>query len=681
MVGGRYRLGPVVGKGGMGVVYAADDLETPGLRVAVKRMQVDAESEKEREDAVRLFLHEARVLRTLRHESIPRVHACFDEGKQYFLVMDLVEGCTLSELADLSGQRPPAFLPPVEQVLDWGVQIARVLSYLHAQQPSPVVYKDLKPDNLMLTRDGRVMLLDFGIAKTLNPQGKFSTILKGVGSPGFAAPEQYARQQSDPRADLYALGATLYALLTGQVPIESVDRQQALVEGRSDPLEPLSSLAPKTPRALEVAIRRLMAVRKTERTPSADEALKALEAIRDGKDERGLPKVVSRMLSNLWKPGRSTPSPPPRGPVEAAEPQIPVRSLEWIVGQGGLSSIHDAMLQASPGDVIRVRPGRYVESLVIDRPITLIGDGRPDDIVIAGRRGGALVVNGGAVSVRGLTLLTEPSDAAAAVEVIYGSLSLDTCRIASSGQVGVHVRGAASNASLRDCEITDTAEAALLVDDSAVATAERCEMHHTHIGIEAANKAEITARQCTVRSARGAGLYVHDEGRGTFDDCEIRGCGQAGVTVTAGADPLVRGCQVRDGKGRGLVIGEQSLGVFEDCTVAGNREEGVFIYDGANPELRRTRVLDSGRCGVVSRGRSYGLFEDCEIAGSFEAGVVIAEGADPILRRCRITRNFVAVQALPRAKGTVEQCDLRGNTRSVFDLAPRSQVRQQDNQE
>lgn len=677
VVGGRYCIRGVLGKGGMGVVYAADDQEAPGLRVALKQMSINAADPQEREGAIEQFIHEANILRGLRHANIPRVYHCFEEADQYYMAMDLIEGHTMTDFVDLSGQRPPAFLPSVEQVLDWGCQISHVLAYLHNQQPNPVIYKDLKPDNLMVTPDGTVMLLDFGIAKSFTPQGRFSTILKGVGSPGFAAPEQYARQQSDPRADLYALGATLYALLSGVVPIDAVDRQQALLDSRTDPLEPLSILAPHAPRSLDAVIRRLMAVRKSERYQKAEDVARALEAVRDGRDDRRLPGVVSKVLASFWKPSRApSPNAPPSSTAAPPPPS------EWLVGAAGFARVGDAVRQAASGDTIRILPGHYAESLVIDRALELVGDGHPDDIIIEGLQGSALLVLGPTLSVRGLTLAVTQTAAAPAIEVRIGALAIEECRILSASLAGLHIRGAEASATVRGCRVHDGAEAGILVDDHATAVIEDCDLRRNkYAGIEVAEGANATVRRCKILDGGGDGLYMHDEARGVIEDCELARNGRSGVTLSDGADPVVRGCIIRDGRERGLVVGVNGLGVFESCDIVSHPEEGVQLRDGANPELRGCRISEGGTSGLVARGGSYGLLEDTEISGNYEAGVVIAGGADPIVRRCRISRNFVAVKALPRAKGTVEHCDLRGNHRSVFEFDARSQVKQRDNQE
>jgi serine/threonine protein kinase len=274
---GRYVIERVVGQGGFAVVYAAADEEFEGSKVAVKQLQVPAGSPEDRAAMIEQFQREAQILRSLKHDHIPRVYGCFVEGGQQYLVMDLLEGKTLDHYVDLDNPSgTPRFVPPVLNVLDWSIQVCHALIYLHDRKPRPVIHKDIKPQNLMLTADG-IMLLDFGIAKALDVRGRYNTVMEGVATPGYAAPEMYlAANPSDPSVDLYALGATMYALLTGRTPPESILRQVDLVAGRTDPLQPVSSVRADVPSYVEGAMQRLLEVRRDERFATALAANRSL---------------------------------------------------------------------------------------------------------------------------------------------------------------------------------------------------------------------------------------------------------------------------------------------------------------------------------------------------------------------------------------------------------------------
>ncbi len=241
----RYRIESRLGKGGMGAVYLAVD-QTLGIQVAVKEnLNPNPESERQ-------FRREAGLLASLRHPNLPRVTDHFIlEGHQY-LVMDYVEGEDLHT-------RCARQAPTVVEVLTWGDAICNALAYLHSLQP-PVIHRDIKPANIKLQRDGSPVLVDFGIAK-LADQSQTSTGARGL-TPGFSPPEQYGGTRTDARSDQYSLAATLYALLTGGPPMDSIERMLNKAE-----VKPLRGLNPSVPAHVEQALLKAMSLERDDRYP------------------------------------------------------------------------------------------------------------------------------------------------------------------------------------------------------------------------------------------------------------------------------------------------------------------------------------------------------------------------------------------------------------------------------
>ena len=221
----RYKITHVVGRGGMGNVYRAEDLRLPGRLCAIKEVKPEADASPEaRLQEQSQFLREASLLAQLDHPNLPKVSDFFtDEGRDY-LVMDFVPGKNLKEMIDESqvqGQKLN-----VKAVMEWAIQIMDAMEYLHNQDP-PVLHRDIKPANIKLTPDDRIKLVDFGLAKVMTGDSSSTvTVIQGRGTAYYTPLEQYGAESehTDVRSDIYAFGGTLYHLLAAQAPPEAKER-------------------------------------------------------------------------------------------------------------------------------------------------------------------------------------------------------------------------------------------------------------------------------------------------------------------------------------------------------------------------------------------------------------------------------------------------------------------------
>jgi len=206
----RYQIQNIVGIGGMGAVYSARDLHFPNVvkRVAVKEMVNIIRDPNLHDTIVRNFEREANILATLNHPAIPRIYDYFSQDDRCYLIIEFIEGKDLEALLVEAND----FFSEV-QVINWAVELCDVISYLHNYKPEPIIFRDIKPSNIMINQQGHALLVDFGIAKN------FQTGQKGtmIGTEGYSPPEQY-KGEATQRADIYALGATLHHLLTRRDP-------------------------------------------------------------------------------------------------------------------------------------------------------------------------------------------------------------------------------------------------------------------------------------------------------------------------------------------------------------------------------------------------------------------------------------------------------------------------------
>jgi WD40 repeat protein len=207
----RYRILVQVGQGGFGAVYKVEDTHAGNRTFALKEINLSALTAQEVIEATAAFNREVTLLSNLAFPNLPRIYDHFTDREHWYLVMDFIEGETLEQYL----KRTRSGRLSLKEALDIGIQLCRVLDYLHTREPS-IIFRDLKPANVIRTTAGHLYLIDFGIARHFKPGKPRDTI--PLGSPGYAAPEQYGRAQTTPKADIYSLGALLHQVLTGINP-------------------------------------------------------------------------------------------------------------------------------------------------------------------------------------------------------------------------------------------------------------------------------------------------------------------------------------------------------------------------------------------------------------------------------------------------------------------------------
>ncbi|HMR62874.1 MAG TPA: protein kinase [Anaerolineae bacterium] len=296
----RYKIEKLISQGGMGTIYKGFDTKLR-ISVAIK------ENFLKTQQAIEQFEQEALILARLQHPNLPRVTDHFVHDDKQYLVMDFIEGRDLWEIFEAQGE------PLDEEVaLDYVIQICDALEYLHRQSP-PIIHRDIKPQNIKITPEGRAVLVDFGIAKIAARDTKTSTGAQAV-TPGFSPPEQYGGMGTNPKSDVYSLGATLYAVLTGKHPPDSISLMAGGVR-----FEPPNVINTKLSHRVSTAIVHAMQVQQQHRPASAEEWKHELLAIVTGAEAPT--QLLNPTVQNWATPGLQdeatqllTPPPKPRPP-------------------------------------------------------------------------------------------------------------------------------------------------------------------------------------------------------------------------------------------------------------------------------------------------------------------------------------------------------------------------------
>jgi serine/threonine protein kinase len=267
----RYRVLSVIGHGGMGAIYLADDERLSGRNCAIKEVEQDPGlPEKLQQEAREQFYREASILARLDHPNLPKVSDFFSSGNRDYLVMDFIPGQDLRSMVEDAHQLGN-FIPE-QEILGWTAQLCDALEYLHNQNP-PILHRDIKPGNIRVTPNGLIKLVDFGLVKVMVPDEMTITVMQGRGTALYTPLEQYGGDtgHTDIRSDIYAMGCTLYHLFTGQAPPEA--KQRFL---NPDSLIPLRHQNPRITPEIERTVLWAMALHPDDRPATIQDFREAL---------------------------------------------------------------------------------------------------------------------------------------------------------------------------------------------------------------------------------------------------------------------------------------------------------------------------------------------------------------------------------------------------------------------
>jgi serine/threonine protein kinase len=601
----RYQVQHLLGQGGMGAVYLVKDQRFGGALRAIKELIQDGLSPKDLQEATAAFEQEAILLAQLNHPNLPRIYDHFQAQGRWYLVMDYIDGQTLGDYLD---QDPQKHLS-VEKTLAISIQLCNVLSYLHARQP-PVIFRDLKPANIMLTREEHVYLIDFGIARLFKPGQAVDTI--ALGSPGYAAPEQFGKAQTTARSDIYSLGVTMFQMLTGHDPSDTPFQ-----------FPPLTLPTFPGSRDLKTQVLKMIDIKIDQRPTDATNVRQSLQTI----------------TQQLQRPKRTrTPRTPAQKPVQPQTTQAPKQSSgkragsrasaaassannaastlpELVVdkaGTGNYTSISDAINNAQPHSNIYILPGKYEESLLLDKPLQLIGRGPVSQIVLESQ-GTCVQIETDAATLKGLTLRGAGSQI---VDISRGQPIVEECTLISTHENcdGIYINGVTANPTIRRCTIQQTYYG-IWIATQAQGIIEECEISQAVASaVVVLQEANPLIRNCTIHDNQGTGIHFWQKGRGTIEDCKIYANKDASVNISNESSPIFRRCEIHHGND-GVCVSESQV-VLDSCELHHLEDTGVTILNGGAPEITACKFYDNKRYGLYVFPGGKGSLKGCSFASN-----------------------------------------------------------------
>jgi F-box protein 11 len=615
VVGRKYRIEEEVGRGGMASVYrvvGVDRIQQGkvfALKVPAPGVVDDGTATADRfvrEIQLAMQMTDA-VRRTQPQPAIVPMldYVVFDEPaarrELYGLVMEFIEGKSLARvLAERRAEQRPLSVLEIRGIL---AAVGGALEFAHGQRP-PLLHRDVKSANVMVTPDGHALLMDFGIGRLLDEQpGNLTRVGNVMGTPGLMPPELFDRKATlDERVDVYMAGKLLQEMMTFEPTGDPEQRGDCPPVWVDLIANATNQVRGKRPRSMRAYLDCLLETSKSVAAPAAAVAVAVALA----------------------------------PPLQKAQPTTRKPPVVDNRGLGDFRTINEAIDATRPGSCILIRPGRYTGGIRLNNSVDLIGDGPAGSIVVENDNGPALEMGTNHATVRGLTLRCTAGTAHKrffGVEVSQGRLLLESCDITSDSLAGIGVHGVHADPLVRHCTILNGQGTGIFVFDHGHGTFEGCTIaNNAKGGVSIAKGANPVLIGCDIHDNRGAGILAHNQGRGIFDGCEVFAQHHCGIAVLGGSVVQVQKCTIRDNATCGIIVGEHGRGTFFDCAVAGNGHAGVEARTGGEPVMQQCRICGNGQVGVYVHNQGTGTFEDCDVGGNKREAWAIEPGCTVVKR-------------------------------------------------
>jgi parallel beta-helix repeat protein len=327
-------------------------------------------------------------------------------------------------------------------------------------------------------------------------------------------------------------------------------------------------------------------------------------------------------------------------------------------GDGQYTSLEAAVRAAPSYSRIIVRPGLYQGPIVLDKPLQLIGEGPPEDIILQTTDANSLVMKAVYALVKGFTIRSlagakdwsmdalmtlkkqlpegqTPADGFS-VDVLRGKLELDNCLVTSEMICCLRIKGSESDPIIRNCRLSGGKCFGISISRDAHGTIEDCTILGDRYSIVLALGCNPTIRRCRIGAGSEVGISIVSDARGILEDCTITGTTQGGIIIVSGSNPRIARCKLVDGAGLGIVVGDDGRGVIEDCEIARNGNRGVDILKDANPRIIRCRINANKLEGLFAEASSRGTVEDCDLTGNLGGAWKVEEGCQTTFRNIQV---------------------------------------------
>jgi parallel beta-helix repeat protein len=344
-------------------------------------------------------------------------------------------------------------------------------------------------------------------------------------------------------------------------------------------------------------------------------------------------------------------------------------------GGGDYETLREAIQNSRPGGKIFIGPGTYNETLLIDKPLTIIGQGSQDEIIIETTDNHCVIMQAKTATVQGLTLRCRAgSSDKFAVDISQGELLLENCDITSNSLSCISIQGSQANPTIRNCRVHDCKEAGFFIRDNAQATIENCEIYsNTLSGVEVKQNANPIIRNCKVYDGQRNGFFIWQNAQATLENCRIYGNALFGVEIREGAAPKIRNCEMANEGG--VFVRDEGRGIIENCDITSKKYAGLDVTNNGDPTMRNCKIYEGQGAGVLVYGNGLGKIENCQIVNHAYSGIEIRDKGNPLVENCRVNQNQgYGLYAHDNAKGVVRNCNFTNNKAGAWLIDDTSQI-------